>query len=63
MCLKGSVNGARKQTKQKIQQIKFIGLQNNRHPSHHTVGNVHKAPDLAPDQSSTVGELLSVSPP
>jgi hypothetical protein len=24
-------------------QINFIGLQNNRHPSQHTVGNVHKA--------------------
>jgi hypothetical protein len=24
-------------------KINFIGLQNNRHPSHHTVGNVHKA--------------------
>jgi hypothetical protein len=24
-------------------QINFIGLQNNRHPSQHTIGNVHKA--------------------
>jgi hypothetical protein len=24
-------------------QINVIGLQNNRHPSQHTVGNVHKA--------------------
>jgi phage anti-repressor protein len=24
-------------------QINFIGLQNNRHPSQHTVGNIHKA--------------------
>jgi hypothetical protein len=24
-------------------QINFIGHQNNRHPSQHTVGNVHKA--------------------
>jgi hypothetical protein len=24
-------------------QIKFIGLQNNRDPSQHTVGNAHKA--------------------
>jgi hypothetical protein len=23
-------------------QINFIGLQNNRHPSQHTVGNVHE---------------------
>jgi hypothetical protein len=37
--LKIMVNGARKQTK----QINFIGLQNNRHPSQHTFGNVHKA--------------------
>jgi hypothetical protein len=37
------VNGTRKQTKQKIKKINFIGLQNNRHPSQHTVGNVHKA--------------------
>jgi hypothetical protein len=40
VCLKSLVNGTRKQTKQKIN---FIGLQNNRHPSQHTVGNVHKA--------------------
>jgi hypothetical protein len=26
-----------------IKQINFIGLQNNRHPSQHTVNNVHKA--------------------
>jgi hypothetical protein len=24
-------------------KINFIGLQNNRHPSQHTVGNIHKA--------------------
>jgi hypothetical protein len=24
-------------------QINFIGLQNNRHPSQHTIGNIHKA--------------------
>jgi hypothetical protein len=24
-------------------QINFIGLQNNGHPSQHTVGNVHKS--------------------
>jgi hypothetical protein len=38
VCLKSSVNGTRKQTT----QINFIGLQNNRHPSQHTAGNVHK---------------------
>jgi hypothetical protein len=27
----------------KTEEINFIGLQNNRHPSQHTVGNVHKA--------------------
>jgi hypothetical protein len=27
----------------RYKQINFIGLQNNRHPSQHTVGNVHKA--------------------
>jgi hypothetical protein len=27
----------------RYKQIKFIGLQNNPHPSQHTVGNVHKA--------------------
>jgi hypothetical protein len=27
----------------KYKQINFIGLQNNHHPSQHTVGNVHKA--------------------
>jgi hypothetical protein len=43
VCLKRSVvNGTKKQTKQK-KQINFIGPQNNRHPSQHTVGNVHKA--------------------
>jgi hypothetical protein len=42
VCLKSSVNGTRKQTKQKI-QINFIDLQNNRHSSQHTVGNVSKA--------------------
>jgi hypothetical protein len=27
----------------RYKQINFIGLQNNRHPSQHTVGNVHEA--------------------
>jgi hypothetical protein len=27
----------------RYKQINFIGLQNNLHPSQHTVGNVHKA--------------------
>jgi hypothetical protein len=27
----------------RYKQISFIGLQNNRHPSQHTVGNVRKA--------------------
>jgi hypothetical protein len=27
----------------RYRQINFIGLQINRHPSQHTVGNVHKA--------------------
>jgi hypothetical protein len=27
----------------RYKQINFIGLQNNRHPSQHTVGTVHKA--------------------
>jgi hypothetical protein len=27
----------------RYKQINFIGLQNNRHPSKHSVGNVHKA--------------------
>jgi hypothetical protein len=43
LCLISSVNGTRKQKKQKIQKINVIGLQNNHHPSQHTVGNVHKA--------------------
>jgi hypothetical protein len=29
--------------KRRYKQINFIGIQNNRHPSQHTVGNVHKA--------------------
>jgi hypothetical protein len=43
VCLKSSVNGSRKQTKQSYKQINFIGLQNNSHPSQHTVGNFHRA--------------------
>jgi hypothetical protein len=27
----------------RYKKFNFIGLQNNRHPSQHTVGNVHKA--------------------
>jgi hypothetical protein len=27
----------------RYEQINFIGLQNNRHPSQHTVGNIRKA--------------------
>jgi hypothetical protein len=27
----------------RYKQINFIGIQNNRHSSQHTVGNVHKA--------------------
>jgi hypothetical protein len=27
----------------RYKKINFIGLQNNRHPSQHTDGNVHKA--------------------
>ena len=34
VCLKSSVNGVRKQNR-RYKQIKFIGLQNNRHPSQH----------------------------
>jgi hypothetical protein len=44
VCLKCSVNGVRKQKKnRRYKQINLIGLRNNRHPSQHTVGNVHKA--------------------
>jgi hypothetical protein len=43
VCLKRSVNGTRKQKNRRYKQINFMGLQNNRHPSQHTVGNVHKA--------------------
>jgi hypothetical protein len=48
----------------RYKQINFIGLQNNRHPSQHAVGNVHKA-DLAPAgaRSGEYGGVLSVSPP
>ena len=42
VCLKSSVNGIRKQQKTRFKQTKFIGLQNNRHPSQHTFGNVRK---------------------
>jgi hypothetical protein len=27
----------------RYKQVNFIGLQNNCHPSQHTVGNIHKA--------------------
>jgi hypothetical protein len=32
-----------KTNKTRCKQINLIGLQNNRHPSQHAVGNVHKA--------------------
>jgi hypothetical protein len=32
-----------KKRKRRYKQINVIGLQNNRHPSQHTIGNVHKA--------------------
>jgi hypothetical protein len=42
-------------------QINFIGLQNNYHPSQHTVGNVHKASRKCQQRSLAVSiaELLS----
>jgi hypothetical protein len=72
--LKRSVNGTRKQNR-RYKQFNFIGLQNNRHSSQRTVGNVHKASgncqqrplfkNLSQNRctGSTVGGLLSVSPP
>jgi hypothetical protein len=60
----------------RYKQINFIGLQNNRHPSQHTIHDalqaekqkeVHCTPLIwrlrVPDQGSTVGGLLSVSLP
>jgi hypothetical protein len=32
-----------KTNKTEYKKINFIGLQNNRHPSQHDVGNVHKS--------------------
>jgi hypothetical protein len=32
-----------KKQNRRYKQINLIGLQNNHHPSQHTVGNVHKA--------------------
>jgi hypothetical protein len=29
----------------RYKQINFIDLQNNRHPSQHIIGNLHKAPE------------------
>jgi hypothetical protein len=43
VCLKSLVNGTRNKQNRRYKQINFIGLQNNRDPSQHTVGNVHKA--------------------
>jgi hypothetical protein len=36
----------------KYKQIKFIGFQNNRYPSQHTVGNVNKAPENCQQKAS-----------
>jgi hypothetical protein len=52
----------------RYKQINFIGLQNNCHPSQHTVSNVNKASGNcqqrpAGDRSGEYGGLLSVSPP
>jgi hypothetical protein len=33
----------KKEKTERYKQINFIGLQNNRHPSQHTIGNVHKS--------------------
>jgi hypothetical protein len=45
----------------RYKKIKFIGLQNNRHPSQHTVGNVHKASVNCQQipLSESIAELLS----
>jgi hypothetical protein len=41
--LKGLVNGTGIKQNRKYKQINFISLQNNRHPSQHTVGNIPNA--------------------
>jgi hypothetical protein len=33
----------KKKKNRRYKQINFIGLQNNRHPSQHTVSDIHKA--------------------
>jgi hypothetical protein len=44
----------------RYKQINFIGLQNNRHPSLHTVGNVHKAWRMAAIQERVTAVLRSI---
>jgi hypothetical protein len=41
--LKRSVMVPENKQNRRYKQNNFIGLQNNRHPSQHFVGNVHKA--------------------
>jgi hypothetical protein len=45
----------------RYKQINFIDLQNNRHPSQHTVGNVHKASENCQQRPlyESIAELLS----
>jgi hypothetical protein len=38
----------------RYKQINVIGIQNNRHPSQNTVGNVHKAPAPAGARSGEI---------
>jgi hypothetical protein len=41
---KSSVKGTRKQQqKRRYKQINYIGLENDPHPSQHTVGNDHQS--------------------
>jgi hypothetical protein len=43
VCPESLVNVPFNKQNRRWKQINFIGLQNNRHPSQHTVRNIHKA--------------------
>jgi hypothetical protein len=54
--------------KRRYKQTNFIGLQNNRHPSQHTVGNVNKASGnrqqrlLQESIAETLSQVLGLPP-
>ena len=59
VCLRSSVNPTRKQTKQKIQTIFFIALQNISHPLQHTLDTVRTASVQQRPLVESIAERLS----